>query len=252
MTASAGLPAAPAQDSGATVLSAVLTSTRPPAPSRRPSTGDPHPGAVGADARRDPLHARLQAERRQGAEQFESEPRRHAQQLPASRRALTRSRRRSSSRPAAAASPWYPWPASRPWAPTPSAGIRRARPRHATSSARWPCWRTRRPRTSRAWCSRRWRPERHDVRSRHPDVRHVGVHRRGHAEIRHRHGRIRRLRLHPGRAQLARQRSPLQGLPAQGQHGRAVADSFLLACEEAANGDYQDYVFVLRNAKVAP
>ena len=34
--------------------------------------------------------------------------------------------------------------------------------------------------------------------------------------------------------------------------GAAVADSFLLACEEAANGDYQDYVFVLRNAKVAP
>ena len=40
--------------------------------------------------------------------------------------------------------------------------------------------------------------------------------------------------------------------PLKDSTGAAVADSFLLACEEAANGDYQDYVFVLRNAKVAP
>lgn len=40
--------------------------------------------------------------------------------------------------------------------------------------------------------------------------------------------------------------------PLKDSAGAAVADSFVLACEEAANGDYQDYVFVLRNAKVAP
>ncbi len=40
--------------------------------------------------------------------------------------------------------------------------------------------------------------------------------------------------------------------PLKDSSGANVADSFLLACEEAANGDYQDFVFVLRNAKVAP
>ncbi len=34
--------------------------------------------------------------------------------------------------------------------------------------------------------------------------------------------------------------------------GTLVANSFLIAVEEAGNGDYQDYVFVLGNAKVAP
>jgi hypothetical protein len=34
--------------------------------------------------------------------------------------------------------------------------------------------------------------------------------------------------------------------------GTPVANSFLIAVEEAGNGDYQDYVFVLGNAKVAP
>jgi hypothetical protein len=32
----------------------------------------------------------------------------------------------------------------------------------------------------------------------------------------------------------------------------SIANSYLLAIEEAANGDYQDYVMVLGNAKVAP
>ncbi len=34
--------------------------------------------------------------------------------------------------------------------------------------------------------------------------------------------------------------------------GTAIASSYLLACEEAANGDYQDYVFILSNVTVAP
>jgi hypothetical protein len=34
--------------------------------------------------------------------------------------------------------------------------------------------------------------------------------------------------------------------------GNLIPDSYLLAVEEAANGDYQDYVFVLGNARVAP
>lgn len=40
--------------------------------------------------------------------------------------------------------------------------------------------------------------------------------------------------------------------PLKDATGAPVADSFLLAVEEAGNGDYQDYVFVLGNAKVAP
>jgi hypothetical protein len=40
--------------------------------------------------------------------------------------------------------------------------------------------------------------------------------------------------------------------PLHDSTGATVANTFLLAVEEAANGDYQDYVFVLGNARVAP
>ena len=40
--------------------------------------------------------------------------------------------------------------------------------------------------------------------------------------------------------------------PLKDAAGTTVANSYLVAIEEAANGDYQDYVFVLGNAKVAP
>ena len=40
--------------------------------------------------------------------------------------------------------------------------------------------------------------------------------------------------------------------PLKNAAGVSVANSYLLAIEEAANGDYQDYVMVLGNAKVAP
>jgi len=40
--------------------------------------------------------------------------------------------------------------------------------------------------------------------------------------------------------------------PLKNGAGVAVAGSYLLAVEEAANGDYQDYVFVLSNVTVAP
>lgn len=40
--------------------------------------------------------------------------------------------------------------------------------------------------------------------------------------------------------------------PLKDATGALVPNSFLLAVEEAGNGDYQDYVFVLGNAKVAP
>jgi hypothetical protein len=40
--------------------------------------------------------------------------------------------------------------------------------------------------------------------------------------------------------------------PLKNSGGVAVAGSYLLAVEEAANGDYQDYVFVLSNVTVAP
>jgi hypothetical protein len=40
--------------------------------------------------------------------------------------------------------------------------------------------------------------------------------------------------------------------PLKDATGTVVAGSFLLAVEEAENGDYQDYVFVLGNAKIAP
>jgi hypothetical protein len=40
--------------------------------------------------------------------------------------------------------------------------------------------------------------------------------------------------------------------PLKDANGTAVAGSYLLAVEEAGNGDYQDYVFVLSNVKPAP
>jgi hypothetical protein len=40
--------------------------------------------------------------------------------------------------------------------------------------------------------------------------------------------------------------------PLEDASGTRIDNSFLLACEEAANGDYQDYVFVLSNVAVAP
>jgi hypothetical protein len=40
--------------------------------------------------------------------------------------------------------------------------------------------------------------------------------------------------------------------PLEDASGARVENSFLLACEEAANGDYQDYLFVLSNVTVAP
>ena len=40
--------------------------------------------------------------------------------------------------------------------------------------------------------------------------------------------------------------------PLKDAGGCAIANQYLLAVEEAANGDYQDYVLVLGNAKVAP
>ena len=40
--------------------------------------------------------------------------------------------------------------------------------------------------------------------------------------------------------------------PLKDARGTVVANQYLVAVEEAGNGDYQDYVFVLGNAKVAP
>jgi hypothetical protein len=40
--------------------------------------------------------------------------------------------------------------------------------------------------------------------------------------------------------------------PLRSRSGDAVANSFLLACEEASNSDYQDYVFVISNVTPAP
>jgi hypothetical protein len=40
--------------------------------------------------------------------------------------------------------------------------------------------------------------------------------------------------------------------PLKDAAGAVVAGSYLLAVEEAGNGDYQDYVFVLSNVTVAP
>jgi hypothetical protein len=34
--------------------------------------------------------------------------------------------------------------------------------------------------------------------------------------------------------------------------GTAIPQSYLVAVEEASNGDYQDYVFVLSNVNLAP
>lgn len=40
--------------------------------------------------------------------------------------------------------------------------------------------------------------------------------------------------------------------PLKGAAGAPVANSYLLAVEEATNGDYQDYVFLLGNVRIAP
>jgi hypothetical protein len=40
--------------------------------------------------------------------------------------------------------------------------------------------------------------------------------------------------------------------PLKDSNGAVVSESYLLAVEEAANGDYQDYVFVLGNVNVSP
>jgi hypothetical protein len=40
--------------------------------------------------------------------------------------------------------------------------------------------------------------------------------------------------------------------PLKDAAGTAIADSYLIGIEEAGNGDYQDYVFVLGNVKAAP
>ena len=56
----------------------------------------------------------------------------------------------------------------------------------------------------------------------------------------------------PRRAKRRGERERTKVYPLHDLPGRFAANSFLLAIEEAANGDYQDYVFVLRNATVAP
>jgi hypothetical protein len=40
--------------------------------------------------------------------------------------------------------------------------------------------------------------------------------------------------------------------PLKDREGAAIANSYLVCFEEAANGDYQDYVFTIRNVKPAP
>jgi hypothetical protein len=40
--------------------------------------------------------------------------------------------------------------------------------------------------------------------------------------------------------------------PLKDATGTSIPQSYLVAVEEAGNGDYQDYVFVLRNVNVAP
>jgi hypothetical protein len=44
----------------------------------------------------------------------------------------------------------------------------------------------------------------------------------------------------------------VRSYPLKGTNGTVVPQTYLLAVEEAANGDYQDYVFVLGNVSVAP
>jgi hypothetical protein len=40
--------------------------------------------------------------------------------------------------------------------------------------------------------------------------------------------------------------------PLKSRAGQALANSYLLACEEASNSDFQDYVFVITNVSPAP
>jgi hypothetical protein len=40
--------------------------------------------------------------------------------------------------------------------------------------------------------------------------------------------------------------------PLRSRTGQAVANAFLIGCEEASNSDYQDYVFVISNVMIAP
>jgi hypothetical protein len=44
----------------------------------------------------------------------------------------------------------------------------------------------------------------------------------------------------------------LRVYPLRDRAGVVVPNSYLLGWEEASNGDYQDYIFVLKNAKPAP
>jgi hypothetical protein len=44
----------------------------------------------------------------------------------------------------------------------------------------------------------------------------------------------------------------IKSYPLKDAAGTAIPDTYLLAVEEAGNGDYQDYVFVLGNVKAAP
>ncbi len=44
----------------------------------------------------------------------------------------------------------------------------------------------------------------------------------------------------------------VRAYPLKNRTGQAVANSYLLVCEEASNSDYQDYVFVISNVSPAP
>ena len=44
----------------------------------------------------------------------------------------------------------------------------------------------------------------------------------------------------------------VRSYPLKARDGSAIANAYLVCFEEAANGDYQDYVFTLSNVKPAP
>jgi hypothetical protein len=44
----------------------------------------------------------------------------------------------------------------------------------------------------------------------------------------------------------------IKSYPLKDATGTVVPQTYMVAVEEAANGDYQDYVFVLGNVNVAP
>jgi hypothetical protein len=44
----------------------------------------------------------------------------------------------------------------------------------------------------------------------------------------------------------------IKAYPLKDATGTVIPESYMIAVEEAGNGDYQDYVFVLRNVNVAP